>query len=110
MRVARSLPATLLRVSVSLGRTTRMSVTWVFEVASGDFDVEDVADLDAGELVEHGGVAQAGVAGEDGVRGFAADGQGGAEEVADALVEGGVFGAVVDGQAHVDGGDDGSGP
>ena len=102
MRVARSLPSTLLRDSVSVGRTTRMSVTSYLRWRPGGFDVEDVADLDAGELVEHGGVAQAGVAGEDGVRGFAADGQGGAEEVADALVEGGVFGAVVDGQVDVD--------
>ena len=45
------------------------------------------------------------MSGQDGVRGFAADGQGGAEEVADALVEGRGFGAVVDGEVDVDGGD-----
>ena len=77
----------------------------VLEVAPGGLDVEVVAHLDAGELVEHGRVAQAGVAGEDRVRGLAADGQGGAEEVADALVERRGVGAVVDRQVDVDRGD-----
>ena len=70
-----------------------------------NFDVEDVTFFEAGELVEHSGGAKACVSGEDGVRGLAADGQGGAEEVADALVEGRAFGAVIDGQVDVDGGD-----
>ena len=77
----------------------------VFEVTAGDLNVEDVTFFEARELVEHGSGAQAGVSGEDGVRGLAANGQGGAEEVADALVEGRAFGAVVDGQVDVDGGD-----
>ena len=77
----------------------------VLEVAPGGLDVEVVAHLDARQLVEHGRVAQAGVAGEDRVRGFAADGQGGAEEVADALVERRGVGAVVDRQVDVDRGD-----
>ena len=77
----------------------------VLEVASGGLNVEVVAHLDARQLVEHGRVAQAGVAGEDRVRGFAADGQGGAEEVADALVERRGVGAVVDRQVDVDRGD-----
>ncbi len=78
------MPSTLLRDSVSWGRTTQDIGDLVLEVAPGGLDVEVVAHLDAGELVEHGRAAQAGVAGEDRVRGLTAD-AGGAEEVADAL-------------------------
>ena len=74
----------------------------VLQVAPGGLDVEVVAHLDARQLVEHGRVTQAGVAGEDRVCGLAADGQGGAEEVADALVERRSVGAVVDRQVDVD--------
>ena len=69
-------------------------------------DVEDVALLELVEVVEHGRGGQPGVAGEDCVGGGAADRQARAEQVPDAFRQGAAVGAVVDGQAHVDGGDD----
>ena len=69
-------------------------------------DVEDVALLELVEVVEHGRGGQSGVASEDRVGGGAADRQARAEQVPDAFRQGAAVGAVVDGQAHVDGGDD----
>ena len=77
----------------------------VLEVAPEDFDVEDIAEFDAVEVVEHGCASQSRVAGEDRVGSFAADGERGSEEVSDALFKGGGFGAVVDGEADVGLGD-----
>ena len=77
----------------------------VLEVAPEDFDVEDIAEFDAVEVVEHGCASQSRVAGEDRVSSFAADGERGTEEVSDALFKGGGFGAVVDGEGDVGLGD-----
>ncbi len=45
----------------------------VLEVAPEDFDVEDIAEFNAVEVVEHGCASQSRVAGEDRVSFFAAD-------------------------------------
>ena len=57
----------------------------VLKVTVQDFNVEDVADFNAVEVVEHGCTAQSGVAGEDRVGSFAADGERGSEEVSNAF-------------------------
>ena len=77
----------------------------VLEVAPEDFDVEDVAEFDAVEVVEHGCASQSRVAGEDRVGSFAADGECGSKEVSDALFKSGSLCAVVDGEADVGLGD-----
>ena len=77
----------------------------VLEVAPQDFDVEDVAEFNAVEVVEHGCASQSRVAGEDRVGSFAADGERGSKEVSNALFKSGGFGAVVDGKADVGLGD-----
>src|SRR5699024_1192406 len=77
----------------------------VGEYLAEDLDGEGVADLDLVQVVEESGLGQAAVGGEHGVLGHAADGQGGALQVADALGEHGVGGAVVDREVDVDGGD-----
>lgn len=69
-------------------------------------DVEGVALLDLSKVVEHGRGGQTGVAGKDRVGGGTSDRQARAEQVPDAVGQGPCLGAVVDGQAHVDGGDD----
>ena len=54
----------------------------VLETVAGDLDVEGIAFLGGVEVVEHRGVRQASVAGDDGVRALAADGKVGAIQVA----------------------------
>ena len=57
----------------------------VFQVTPKDFDVEDIAEFDAVEVVEHGCTAQSGVAGKNRVSSFAANGKSSSKEVSDAF-------------------------
>ena len=77
----------------------------VGEHLAEDLDDEGVPRLDAVEIGEHDGVGQAPVPGDHGAGARAAHRQGGALQVSQALQEGLVGGAVVDGQVEVDGGD-----
>ena len=57
----------------------------IFEVTVQDFNVEDVADFNAVEVVEHSCTAQSGVAGKNRMSSFATNGKRSSKEVSNAF-------------------------